>query len=177
MTKTTLFSAALLFIAVVFGIILSTQPSESLPAGAGTVSWVKFDDAFEIARRENKKILVDVYTDWCGWCKKMDSEVYASEPVARILGTSFISVKVNAESSDPITFRGQGLTEEQFARGAGVTGYPTTLFLDQEGTPITIVPGFHPSDRFSSILKYIGEDHYKTISFQEFQERSTRTSP
>lgn len=177
MTRTTLFSAAFLVAAVVFGVILSTQSSGSLSADPGPVSWMKFNDAFEIARRENKKILVDVYTNWCGWCKKMDREVYPSEPVTRILGASFVAVKLNAESSDRITFRGEELTEEQFAQAAGVTGYPATLFLDSEGTPITLVPGFHPSDRFSTILRYIGEDHYKSVSFHDFEERANRTSP
>jgi thioredoxin-related protein len=174
MTRTFLIAAAMVFTALLIGLFLQSQGSPSSESGS-LVRWVSFDEAVVLANRENKKILIDVYTDWCGWCKKMDSEVYADPSIAGILTASFIAVKLNAESSNLLTFQGQKLTEEEFAAGAGVSGYPTTLFLDNAGTPITIVPGFHPSERFAPILRYIGEDHYKSISFQEFEERNGRT--
>ncbi|GJQ21851.1 MAG: hypothetical protein HBSIN02_22060 [Bacteroidia bacterium] len=176
MTRATFIATAMILGVVLIAFLFqfqNTAPATESPAG---IPWVSFDEAVALAARDNKKILVDVYTDWCGWCKKMDSEVYANETVAAILKASFIPVKLNAESSAPLTFQGQKLTSQQFAAAAGVSGYPSTLFLDHTSMPITIVPGFHPPERFAPILRYVGEDHYKSISFQEYQERNGRTS-
>lgn len=170
MTKTTILSGSLLIAAVVIGLILQTRES-SVASPVSTVSWKSFDEGIALAQRENKKVLVDVYTDWCSWCKKMDSEVYTDPAVTRILGQSFVAVKLNAESSKPLTFQGQSLTEGSFSAGAGVTGYPTTIFLESNSTPITLLPGFVPAERFATILAFIGEDHYKTTTFEDFQKK------
>ncbi|MEX2115508.1 MAG: DUF255 domain-containing protein [Bacteroidota bacterium] len=173
MSKTTLITTAVLLGALLIGFILQSEgSSESIADSA--ISWYSFEEAVTIAKRDNKKILLDVYTDWCGWCKKMDSEVYSNPSVINALSTSFIGVKVNAESAKPLAFQGKSYTEESFAAGAGVTGYPTTIFLDSESAPITLAPGYIPADRFLPILKYIGEDHYKTLSFEEYQQRSSQ---
>ncbi len=171
MSKTTLIATGLLVGALLIGFFLQSEGSPESVSGS-PLSWHSFDEAVTIARRDNKKILLDVYTDWCGWCKKMDSEVYSNPSVISALSASFIAVKVNAESSKPLTFQGRSFTEESFSAGAGVTGYPTTIFLDTESAPITLLPGFVPADRFLPILKYIGEDHYKSLSFEEYKQRN-----
>ena len=171
MSRTPLIMISLLLGALLIGFLLQSEGNSEPPSGS-SVSWHTFDEAVALAKRDNKKILIDVYTDWCGWCKKMDSEVYSSSSVINALSASFVAVKLNAESSKPFTFQGRSLTEESFAAGAGVTGYPTTIFLDSESAPITLVPGYITADRFVPILKYIGEDHYRSVSFEEFQQRS-----
>lgn len=171
MSRTSLIAAAILVGALLIGFFLQSE-SASVSISGNSISWLAFDEAVTIAKRDNKKVLLDVYTDWCGWCKKMDSEVYTDPAVINALSASFVAVKLNAESSKPFMFQGRSLTEETFAAGAGVTGYPTTIFLDSESTPITLLPGFVPAERFAHILKYIGENHYKTLSFEEFQQRS-----
>jgi thioredoxin-related protein len=60
------------------------------------------------------------------------------------------------------------MTSAEFAQAAGVTGYPTTLFMDENQKPITVVPGYSPPDKFVQILRYFGEDHYKTSQFQDY---------
>jgi len=171
MSKATLIATAVLFSALLIGFFLQSEgSSESIPGSA--ISWHSFDEAVTIAKRDNKTILLDVYTDWCSWCKKMESEVYSNPLVVNAISASFVAAKLNAESSSPLTFQGKSLTEESFAAGAGVTGFPTTIFLDAESTPITLLPGYVPADRFLPILKYIGENHYKSLSFEEYQQRS-----
>lgn len=171
MSRTPLIVISLLLGTLLIGFLLQSE-STTESAGNSSVTWYAFDEAVVLAKRDNKKILIDVYTDWCGWCKKMDSEVYANPAVVNALSSSFISVKLNAESSKPFVFQGRSLTEESFAAGAGVTGYPTTIFLDSESAPITLVPGYITADRFVPILQYIGEDHYRSVSFEDFQKRS-----
>lgn len=133
-----------------------------------SADWKTFDEGTTLARQQGKKVVVDVYTDWCTWCKKMDSETYADRVVSQTLKAHFITVKLNAESSDLITFNGETMTSAQFAQAAGVTGYPTTLFLDENLKPITVVPGYAPPEKFVDILRYFGEDHYKSTQFQDY---------
>ncbi len=133
-----------------------------------STEWKSFDEGIVLAKQQGKKVVVDVYTDWCTWCKKMDSETYADRVVAQTLRAHYISVKLNAESSDPVTFNGEQMTSAEFAQAAGVTGYPTTLFMDENQKPITVVPGYSPPDKFVQILRYFGEDHYKTTQFQDY---------
>jgi thioredoxin-related protein len=174
MTRTTILTGALLLAAVLIGFILQSEGNPGAEAATELV-WKSFDEGVLLAKQQNKKIIVDVYTDWCSWCKKMDKEVYASPSVMSVLSSSYIAVKLNAESSSrSLTFKGKTLTEEQFAASAGVTGYPTTLFLDASANPITVLPGFVPAERFVPILKYIGDNHYQSISFEEYQKRSSR---
>lgn len=153
--------------------VLNRGESQSTERGEKSeLSWVSFDEGALLAKQQNKKLLVDVYTDWCSWCKKMDSDVYSNPEVIKLMQAKFIPVKLNAESSRNLTFDGRALTEAQFAGAVGVTGYPTTLFLHSDAKPITSLPGYLPADRFADVLRYIGDDHYKTVSFQDFLSKS-----
>ncbi len=139
----------------------SSQPETRIP-------WKSFDEGVTLARNSNKKILVDVYTDWCSWCKKMDAEVYSDPAVIKTMEEEFVAVKLNAESSHPVTYNGTTYTEADFARELGVSGYPTILFFDANAHPITSLAGYSPADRFHKVLDYIGQDQYKKISFDRF---------
>ncbi len=147
----------------------SSAPSDNL------IAWHSYDEGVALAKQENKKLLVDVYTTWCTWCKKMDSEVYTNAHVIKAVNEHFIPVKLNAESEKTISFQGKALKESEFAHELGVSGYPTTVFLDPESLPITSVPGYSPADRFVHLIRFIGQDYYKTISFQDYLARSTST--
>jgi thioredoxin-related protein len=149
---------------------LAAQPVAAQTPSA--LQWLPFDEAVERAKAENKKLLVDVYTDWCGWCKKMDKEVYANVTVGSILTRHFVLAKLNAEGPKEITYKGTKLTQRRFAAAVGVTGYPSTIFLEPDAKPITLLPGFVPAPRFVTILRYIGENHYKTVSFEEYLKKS-----
>ena len=142
------------------------------PSSAGaaetTGSWTTFDKGVQQARSEHRKILVDFYTDWCSWCKKMDQEVYADGRVQRLLGSKFVAVKLNAESNDVLFFQGKQYTNRAFTQAMGITGYPSIVFFDDQAKPITILPGYVDAGRFADILTYIGDNHYQTTSFEQF---------
>lgn len=135
---------------------------------AGEGSWKSFNDGMTEAKRSNKKILVDVYTDWCGWCKKMDAQTYKDDTVAKYLADRYVLVKLNAESEKKLSYLGKEYTERQLAGAFGITGYPSTLFLKADGEAITVYPGFADAENFRLILAYIAEDHYLTKKFAEY---------
>jgi thiol:disulfide interchange protein len=99
----------------------------------GPIEWHRdLRRAFETADSDGKLVIVDVYTDWCGWCKKMDQTIYSNERIAG-LSKQQVFVKVNAED------RGQG---QNFAEQMRVKGYPTTIVLDGKGRVLNVAEGY-----------------------------------
>ncbi|MHB8800471.1 MAG: thioredoxin family protein [Thermoanaerobaculia bacterium] len=99
-----------------------------------------FDAALARARAEKRLLLVDVYTDWCGWCKKLDREVFADGRVG-VAAKGLVAVKVNAEKGG-----------EEIARRYRVRGYPTILFLDGEGNVVERVDGYVDADEMVKLV-------------------------
>jgi len=140
------------------------------------------DKAISEAKSTNKKfILVDLYTDWCGWCKKMDENAFADPGILKLLNDNFTSVKFNAETADAVSFNGKSYAfTKTGARGAnqlamelgsvgGKLGYPTLVVLDANGTKLQAFPGYKDVETLAIILKYFQSGSYKTMDFQQFQ--------
>ena len=134
------------------------------------LQWLSFDKGLAEAQKNDKKILVDVYTVWCGWCKRMDKDVYANDKVVSYLTQQYVLVRLNAESSEELHYKGKTYSEMELAQGFKVTGYPTILFLDPDGNHITSLPGYVKADEFLGIVKFIGENYYKTMKWEEYQK-------
>ncbi len=134
-----------------------------------TPGFEPFEKAMADAKSQNKVVLVDVYTTWCHWCKKLDADVYPTPEVQKAIHTYFTAVKVNAESNAMHTFDGKQVTERQLATEWNVTGYPTILFLTPAGKVIGAQPGYMPPKDFANLLDYVGSGAYKTTTFDAWQ--------
>ncbi len=134
----------------------------------GELKWTSFTKGVKEAAATNKKVLIDVYTDWCGWCKRMDKDTYSDESVRGYLNKKYVLVKLNAESNNKETIDTTEVTDAQLASAFGVNGYPTTVFLSSDGRPITAAPGYMKPAEFLNVLKYIGDDYYKKMEFPEY---------
>jgi thiol:disulfide interchange protein len=119
--------------------LVSNSPSStgSTPMQASSsIQWqTDLEKGLAIAKANHGKVVVDVYTDWCGWCKKMDKNIY-TDPRVTALASQCVFVKLDAEDG------GQG---QRFATQMNVRGYPTTLILDENGRSIRLVRGY-PQD-------------------------------
>lgn len=133
------------------------------------LKWKSFDAGLAEAKKTNKKVLIDVYTDWCGWCKKMDAATYADKDVSQYLGERYVLVKLNAESSKKLLYRDKEYTERELAAAFGISGYPSTLFLRADGEPITVYPGYADAKMFRTVASFIAEDHYLTKQFEQYR--------
>ena len=100
-----------------------------------------FDEALARARTEKKILLVDVYTDWCGWCKKLDREVFGDARVAEA-SRGLVAVRINAEKEG-----------EKVAQRYDVQGYPTVLFVDGSGSVVKRIDGYVDADEMLQTLK------------------------
>lgn len=150
------------------GLLLLRNPA---PRAAGAAEWKNFTQALDAAKASRKKILVDVYTDWCGWCRKMDKDTYADPGVQAYLADHFELAKLDAESKEVHGFKDGRFSEKEIAAAFQVDGYPTTIFLTPEAEMITSVPGYLAPKTFRAILEYIQTEEYKKTNWQEFSKR------
>ena len=104
-------------------------------AWAKEIEWQKnYDAALAQAKKEQKILLVDIYTDWCGWCKKLDRETYSSKDVQAKIAKDFIAVKINPEKSEA----GQKLAQQFDPKGV----LPFLVFIDSTGKQIAQIDGY-----------------------------------
>lgn len=151
------------------------------------VNWVTIDEAQELNKKEPRKILVDVYTKWCGPCKMMVKHTFNDKWTSNYINKNYYAVKFNAEGPEPCTFKGTkfanpGYVKDKPGRNAthqltqaiapvnGRIAYPTVVFIDQDLNLITPVQGFQKPAQFEPMLKFIKEDKYKTTSWEEFMK-------
>ena len=160
--------------------ILATTTVLAQPKEQVKVKWYTFEDAIELNKTNPKKIFIDVYTDWCSWCKVMDNKTFSNPEIAQYLNTHFYPVKFNAESTEPITFQGIKFENKQQGRRSthelavallqGKLSYPSVAYMDEESRLLTAVPGYYPAAKMEPMLKYFGGDHYKTTAWDEFSK-------
>jgi thioredoxin-related protein len=142
-------------------------------AVAAPVAWHGWNEGLAAAAGGTKPVIVDVYTDWCGWCKRMDRDTYSRPEIGDYLNKHFVMVRLNAEGPEKLSYAGQSLTARALAGGFQVTGYPTTIFLKPDGTHLVNVPGYIPADQFLKLVRFIGDGHMdKGESWEEYSRTS-----
>jgi len=130
----------------------------------GDIEWhLDVEKALQAARDSGKIIMVDVYTDWCTWCDKLDEDVYTDSHIVE-LAREMISLKANAED---------GAQGQAFAQRYGVGGYPTILFLTADGREVDRIGGFLPAHQFLEEMKRIKEGRETFLSLQQADEAGT----
>lgn len=171
-------SLFLLFLCVFISTVTLAQENKS----SETVQWLKFEDAVESNTKNPKKIFIDMYTNWCGWCKKMDATTFTDPAVASYLNKHFYSVKLNAETKDSIFFKDKYFqykpeyksNEMAAIMMNGKMSYPTSVYLDGESNLIGPVPGYLTAEQFLPILKYFAEDFYKTTNWEDYMNSQSK---
>ena len=111
----------------------------------------EWNAAFEKAKNENKLVFADAYTNWCGYCHKLDKEVYTDEKVINYFNDTFINLKFDAESA----------FGSQLAKHYGVEGYPTLLFLTSSKEVLELIGGFVPAPTLMAYGKQTLERYEK----------------
>lgn len=149
-------------------------------AHAQDINWISWEEAVKLSQTDAqpKKIFVDVYTDWCGWCKKMDKNTFQHPEVAKYMQDNFYMVKMDAEGKDPIVYQGKtfkfvpsgrrGYHELAAALLQGKMSYPTVVFLDEQLNMLSPVPGYQQVEPFMQIAKYFGDNIYKDKDWQSY---------
>lgn len=151
----------------------------TLAAAPAKIEWLTWDQAAAKMAKEPRKLMVDVYTDWCGWCKRMDATTMEDPGIIKQVNEKFYAIKMDGEGRKDILFRDR--TYKFIAQGqrgyhelpaellGGKMSYPTLVFLDENYGIIQPLPGYQDVPTLGPILAYFGGGHYKTIAWPEFQ--------
>lgn len=166
--------------AIKFALLFLLLPTFSF--AQGKVNWLSMEEALAKSKIEKKKIFVDVYTDWCGWCKKMEKVTFHTEKVALILNEDYYPVKFNAEQKEAISYNGKVYKYVGNGRNGhhelaaflldAQMSYPTVVFIDENLKVIQAIPGFRKKEEFALIANYFGKDFHKKISWEAFQKEN-----
>lgn len=147
-----------------------TDPSRSndKPEIKEEFSWLKYDEGLKRASKDDRLIFVNVYTNWCGFCRKMDRETFSDKKIMDYLNEHFVPVKLNAESKEKMVLPNGSYNGRQIAKSFSVRGYPTFVFVNSNGEKIFARSGYLPPVGFIYLLRYVAEGHYESKSLQEY---------
>jgi thioredoxin-related protein len=165
-----------LSLSALFLVLLINTAFFSVSYSTGPINWMSIEEA--AGKKKPRKVVIDVYTDWCGWCKKMDKTTFADEKVAKYVNDKFYAVKLDAESKEPITLNGKTYKYNPQAKAhelalellQGRMSYPTTVYLDEKFNTIQVQPGYLEAPVFNKLNHFFGENAYQNQSWSDFEK-------
>lgn len=132
-----------------------------------------------LSRKEKKKLLLNVYTDWCGWCKRMEKGTFEEPNIARYINENFYPVKFDAEQKEDLEYKGKtykyvkngqrGYHELAAELLKGRLSFPTVVFLDEGMEVIQSIVGYKTPGQFERIATYFAQNHYKKTPWSIYQ--------
>ena len=159
---------------------------EAIISSDTEIKWMTFEEAVERSKKEKRKIFIDVYTDWCGYCKVMDKKTFTDEKIVRLMNEKFYPVKFNAEQKEDVVFNGHtfkfvasgrnGYHELAASLLNNQLSYPNFVFLTDDFKIVPVIPGYpslpgyREAREFHLFLSYVADDHWKKIQLADYQK-------
>lgn len=168
----------LIFFCSLIGLPAKVKTSGNATAQEEHIQWMNLNEAAAGLQNQKKAVLIDLYTDWCSWCKVMDKKTYSNKNVQQYIQEKFYAVKVNAESKEALIWAGKTY---QYNRNykvndfavfitRGQLSFPTTIIIPADGSEPQAIPGYLETKDFELIAKYFGEGGYGKIPFDKYQK-------
>lgn len=177
-----------LFILSVYAIsflFISVAASDLKAQESETINWLTVEEAIVKMETKKKKILVDIYTDWCGWCKHMDKTTFSEPHIVKYINENFYPVKFNAEQKTSVTIQDKvykyvpgennqrGYHELAMTIAMGQLTFPTIVFIDENIRVLQPLPGFREASAFEMIMTYYGNDYFRQVPWSKYQRSYT----
>jgi len=148
---------------------------------AQEINWVTLEEALEMQKKQPKKIMMDVYTNWCGPCKMLDRNTFQNKDVVNYVNKHYYAVKFNAEGDSTVKYDGKTFTNPNYkpelakrrnsvhelTRYLKVSAYPTIVFFDESGDLISPIRGYQKPQQIELYLKMFKNDEHKNMKTQE----------
>jgi thioredoxin-related protein len=178
-------SSAVLLLLFLNGLMISSCNGQSTPsepavtkaAVTESIKWMSFEEAVTRSRQKPRKIFIDVYTSWCGWCKKMDKTTFAEDSVISYMNANYYAVKLDAETKDTIHFNEKHFVYQPEYKAnelaisllSGKMGYPSYVFLDENFGMLTPpVQSYMTKEDLMPLLTFFGDNIYKNKTWEEY---------
>lgn len=153
----------------------------ALSGFAQEIKWMTIEEAIALQKKEPRKIIMDVYTNWCGPCKLLDKNTFHNPDVVDYINKNYYAVKFNAEGNSNVTYKENTFgnpnydpakanrrnSAHEFTRFLRVSAYPTMVFFDEEANFIAPISGYLKPQQIELYLKLFKSDKYKEMTSQE----------
>ena len=164
---------------ILFILLLTLFTSVNITAQE--INWVTLNEAIELQKKTPKKIMMDVYTNWCGPCKMLDRNTFQNADVAKYVNDNYYAVKFNGEGNEEVTLKGKVFANPKYnpananRRNAAhelagylqISAYPTIVFFDEKADVIAPIRGYQTPPQLELYLKLFKADEHKSIDTQE----------
>ncbi|MCB9016642.1 MAG: DUF255 domain-containing protein [Lentimicrobiaceae bacterium] len=145
------------------------------------IKWMSFEEAITLNERKPKMIFIDLYTDWCGWCKKMDAETFTNPGVVAYINKKYYAVKFNAEQKEPVYFKDQEFVNANPERAKSTHKlalallknellYPSYVILDKNSDWTYKMKGYKTPEELLPLLNFYGDGSYLKMSWADYSK-------
>jgi len=149
---------------------------------AQKINWISIEDLEAVQAKESRKVVIDVYTSWCGWCKRMDATTFVDAKLVAYLNENYYCVKLDGEEKDSIKFKGKefpfvkngrrGYNKIAFELLSGKMSYPTLVVLDENLDILQVFKGYKSAADLLPIITFLGEDIFKDKKWEDYIKES-----
>ena len=146
-----------------------------------SINWLTWESMIQKQKVQKKKIIIDLYTDWCGWCKKMDKTTFENPVIVKYINDNYYAVKFNAEQKEELEFKGynykfvnqgrRGYHEFAAALTKNNLSFPTYVFMNEDNEVLQVIPGYQDAKTFEYIINFFGGGYYINTPWTQFQEQ------
>ena len=163
------------FITAVLLTLWLASPASAQPAN---IQWMSLEEVAAKNKTAPKKIFLEIYTEWCDWCKKMDTSTLERDHIRKFLNENFYSVRFDAEQKSEVSFnnkvykyakvgtRGYNAFATEMLNGR--LSFPSLVFLDEDMQVIQTIEGYKSPEDFEKIITYFATDQYKKVPWSSF---------
>jgi uncharacterized protein YyaL (SSP411 family) len=142
------------------------------------IHWISIKEAEQKMREHPKKVYVDIYTAWCGWCKRMEATTFTNPALVKYMNNNYYCVRFDAETHESFQFMGKEYHyEAQYKANTfavelmkGQMGYPTSIFMLENFQNPQPIPGYHPVKEMEMFLLFFGDNIYRHQALSDYQK-------
>lgn len=161
-------------IVLILGMIITM----TITTQAQEIQWISWEEATRKMESEPRKIYVDVYTQVCGWCKKMDKTTYSNPKIISYINTNYYPIKFDAQMREDIELNGKKFQYTKMGRSgyhelahtilSGKLSFPSIVVMDTDLRVIQAIPGYRDVKTLDMILNFYADDYHKSMPWKSF---------